>query len=49
MNEKSYLICVQEIQIDEFVTHDIPFEDINRAFDLMKQGKCLRCVIHLPK
>ncbi|XP_015574916.1 alcohol dehydrogenase-like 6 isoform X2 [Ricinus communis] len=39
----------KEIQIDEFITHNLPFEDINKAFNLMKEGKCLRCVIHLSK
>ncbi|KGN64237.1 alcohol dehydrogenase-like 6 [Cucumis sativus] len=38
----------KEIQIDEYITHNISFEDINQAFTLMKEGKCLRCVIHLP-
>ncbi|WOL07391.1 S-nitrosoglutathione reductase [Canna indica] len=38
-----------EIQLDELVTHDIPFESINEAFNLMKEGSCLRCVIHMPK
>jgi alcohol dehydrogenase len=39
----------KEIQIDEFITHNMPFEDINQAFNLMREGKCLRCVIHMPK
>ncbi|GFZ07624.1 GroES-like zinc-binding dehydrogenase family protein [Actinidia rufa] len=39
----------EEIQIDEFITHNLSFEEINKAFDLMKEGKCLRCVIHMPK
>ncbi|KAK6232442.1 hypothetical protein QUC31_010311 [Theobroma cacao] len=39
----------KEIQIDEFITHNLPFEDINKAFSLMREGKCLRCVIHMPK
>ncbi|KAJ0106445.1 hypothetical protein Patl1_19273 [Pistacia atlantica] len=38
----------KEIMIDEFITHDLQFEDINKAFNLMKEGKCLRCVIHMP-
>ncbi|XP_065632232.1 alcohol dehydrogenase-like 6 isoform X1 [Quercus suber] len=38
----------KEIQIDEFITHNIPFEDINKAFNLMREGRCLRCVIHMP-
>ncbi|KAG8661267.1 alcohol dehydrogenase-like 6 isoform X2 [Manihot esculenta] len=39
----------QEIKVDDFITHNLPFEDINTAFNLMKEGKCLRCVIHMPK
>ncbi|KAK9106269.1 hypothetical protein Syun_022280 [Stephania yunnanensis] len=39
----------KEIQIDEYVTHDLPFTEINKAFDLMREGKSLRCVIHMPK
>ncbi|XP_027124577.1 alcohol dehydrogenase-like 6 isoform X2 [Coffea arabica] len=39
----------KEIQIDELITHDLPFEDVNKAFDLMREGNCLRCVIHMPK
>ncbi|KAK4775516.1 hypothetical protein SAY87_023477 [Trapa incisa] len=39
----------KEIQVDELITHNLPFENINEAFNLMKEGKCLRCVIHMPK
>ncbi|KAK9946843.1 hypothetical protein M0R45_012286 [Rubus argutus] len=35
----------KELQLDEFVTHEVTFEDINKAFDLLIEGKCLRCVI----
>ena len=35
-----------EIKIDEFVTYTMPLEDINRAFDLMHDGKSIRSVIH---
>ncbi|GMN46152.1 hypothetical protein TIFTF001_015339 [Ficus carica] len=38
----------KEIQIDEYITHNLRFEDINEAFNLMREGKCLRCVIHMP-
>jgi S-(hydroxymethyl)glutathione dehydrogenase/alcohol dehydrogenase len=34
-----------EIKIDEFVTHTMPLDDINRAFDLMHHGKSIRSVI----
>ncbi len=36
-----------EIKIDPFVTHTMPLEDINRAFDLMHEGKSIRTVIEL--
>ena len=34
-----------EIKVDEMVTHTLPFEDINRAFDLMHEGKSIRSVV----
>jgi len=34
-----------EIKIDEFVTHTMPLEEINKAFDLMHEGKSIRSVI----
>ncbi|WP_097459247.1 S-(hydroxymethyl)glutathione dehydrogenase/class III alcohol dehydrogenase [Mangrovitalea sediminis] len=34
-----------EIKIDEMVTHTMPLEDINRAFDLMHEGKSIRSVV----
>jgi S-(hydroxymethyl)glutathione dehydrogenase/alcohol dehydrogenase len=34
------------IRIDEFITYTMPLDDINRAFDLMHQGKSIRSVIH---
>ncbi|KAI5355861.1 hypothetical protein L3X38_008756 [Prunus dulcis] len=37
----------KELQLDEFVTHEIRFEEINKAFDLLIEGKCLRCVIYM--
>ncbi|XP_010101304.2 alcohol dehydrogenase-like 7 [Morus notabilis] len=39
----------KELQLDEFVTHEFKFEDINKAFDLLTEGKCLRCVIWMNK
>ncbi|OLO07479.1 S-(hydroxymethyl)glutathione dehydrogenase/class III alcohol dehydrogenase [Salinicola sp. MH3R3-1] len=35
-----------EIKIDEFVTHDMPFDQINEAFDLLHAGKSIRTVLH---
>jgi S-(hydroxymethyl)glutathione dehydrogenase/alcohol dehydrogenase len=35
-----------EIQLDPFITHTLPLERINEAFDLMHEGKSIRTVIH---
>ena len=35
-----------EIDIDPFITHELPLERINEAFDLMHEGKSIRTVIH---
>ncbi|KAM1387793.1 hypothetical protein ACFX2I_015996 [Malus domestica] len=37
----------KELQLDEFVTNEVRFEDINKAFDLLIEGQCLRCVIYM--
>lgn len=34
-----------DIKIDEFVTYEFPLQDINKAFDLMHEGKSIRSVI----
>jgi S-(hydroxymethyl)glutathione dehydrogenase/alcohol dehydrogenase len=35
-----------EIKVDEIITHTMPLEQINTAFDLMHEGKSIRSVIH---
>ncbi|MGJ7458948.1 S-(hydroxymethyl)glutathione dehydrogenase/class III alcohol dehydrogenase [Halomonas sp. RA08-2] len=35
-----------EININDFITHDMPFEQINEAFDLLHAGKSIRTVLH---
>ncbi|KAL5211995.1 hypothetical protein ABZP36_022842 [Zizania latifolia] len=39
----------KEIQVDDLVTHDMPFGEINKALELMLENRCLRCVIHMPQ
>ncbi|KAL5713878.1 hypothetical protein ACHQM5_015914 [Ranunculus cassubicifolius] len=39
----------KELNLDDFVTHEVGFEDINKAFDLLLSGKSLRCVIWMDK
>lgn len=35
-----------KIMVDEFITHKLKLDDINQSLELMKDGKCVRCVIH---
>ncbi|MCM2321056.1 MAG: S-(hydroxymethyl)glutathione dehydrogenase, partial [Pseudomonas sp.] len=35
-----------EIPLDTFITHTMGLDDINKAFDLMHEGKSIRTVIH---
>lgn len=35
-----------EIPLQDFITHTLPLESINEAFDLMHEGKSIRTVIH---
>jgi len=35
-----------EFELDTFITHTMPLEDINTAFELMHQGKSIRSVVH---
>jgi S-(hydroxymethyl)glutathione dehydrogenase/alcohol dehydrogenase len=35
-----------EIPLDTFITHTMGLNDINKAFDLMHEGKSIRTVIH---
>ncbi|MDX1453656.1 MAG: S-(hydroxymethyl)glutathione dehydrogenase/class III alcohol dehydrogenase [Oleiphilaceae bacterium] len=35
-----------DIPLKDFITHTMPLEDINQAFDLMHEGKSIRSVVH---
>ncbi|GAV83260.1 ADH_zinc_N domain-containing protein/ADH_N domain-containing protein [Cephalotus follicularis] len=35
----------KELNLDDFITHEVGFKDINEAFELLLQGKGLRCII----
>jgi S-(hydroxymethyl)glutathione dehydrogenase/alcohol dehydrogenase len=35
-----------EIKVDPMITHTMGLEDINKAFDLMHEGKSIRAVVH---
>jgi len=36
----------KEVKLDEYITHTMPFEKINEAFELLHHGKCLRVVLN---
>jgi S-(hydroxymethyl)glutathione dehydrogenase/alcohol dehydrogenase len=35
----------KKIEIDSLITHKLPLERINEAFDLMHEGKSIRTVV----
>ena len=35
-----------EVKVDELITHTMPLEEINTAFDLMHEGKSIRSIVH---
>jgi hypothetical protein len=37
----------QELEVEKFITHSIPFSEINKAFDYMLKGEGLRCIIRM--
>nr|WP_310622163.1 S-(hydroxymethyl)glutathione dehydrogenase/class III alcohol dehydrogenase [Pseudovibrio sp. M1P-2-3] len=38
-----------KFKLDDFITHTMPLDGINSAFDLMHEGKSIRSVIHFDK
>ncbi|KAK3007563.1 hypothetical protein RJ639_014409 [Escallonia herrerae] len=38
-----------EIKVDEYITHNLTLAEINKAFDLMHEGGCLRLLSHHPR
>ncbi|WP_444918203.1 S-(hydroxymethyl)glutathione dehydrogenase/class III alcohol dehydrogenase [Microbulbifer sp. JMSA003] len=38
-----------EFKLNDFITHSMPLEQINDAFDLMHEGKSIRSVIHFQQ
>ncbi|KAJ1298438.1 hypothetical protein BS78_01G453400 [Paspalum vaginatum] len=39
----------KELELEALVTHELGLKDINKAFDLLQQGKSLRCMIWMDK
>uniref|UniRef100_A0A251UII3 alcohol dehydrogenase n=1 Tax=Helianthus annuus TaxID=4232 RepID=A0A251UII3_HELAN len=38
---------MNELEVEKFITHEVPFSEINKAFDLMLKGEGLRCIIRM--
>jgi alcohol dehydrogenase class-P len=38
---------MQELEVEKFITHSVPFSEINKAFDLMAKGEGIRCIIRM--
>jgi S-(hydroxymethyl)glutathione dehydrogenase/alcohol dehydrogenase len=38
-----------KLKVDEFITHRKPLSDIAAAFNDMKQGDCIRCVVTMKE
>lgn len=36
-----------KLKVDEFITHRQPLANINAAFQDMKAGDCIRCVVNM--
>ncbi|XP_010272993.1 PREDICTED: alcohol dehydrogenase-like 7 [Nelumbo nucifera] len=39
----------KELHLDDFITHEVSFHDINKAFDLLIQEKSIRCIIWMDR
>ncbi|KAH0467042.1 hypothetical protein IEQ34_004280 [Dendrobium chrysotoxum] len=37
----------KELELEKFITHDVQFSEINKAFEYMHQGGSLRCIIRM--
>ncbi|MED6136425.1 alcohol dehydrogenase [Stylosanthes scabra] len=35
----------KELELEKFITHSVPFSEINKSFDLMLKGESIRCLI----
>ena len=37
----------QELELEKFITHEVSFSEINKAFEYMLRGDGLRCIIRM--
>ncbi|KAH9691559.1 Alcohol dehydrogenase 1 [Citrus sinensis] len=39
----------KELEVEKFITHTVPFSEINKAFEYMLRGEGLRCIIRMEE
>ncbi|KAL5538073.1 hypothetical protein UlMin_043113 [Ulmus minor] len=37
----------KELELEKFITHEVPFSEINKAFEYMLKGESIRCIIRM--
>lgn len=42
-------MLLQELEVEKFITHTVPFSEINKAFEYMLRGEGLRCIIRMEE
>lgn len=42
-----HMFMLQELNLDGFITQEVDFKDINKAFDYLQQGMSIRCIIRM--
>lgn len=51
MFDINFVVCffcnLQKLELEKFITHRVPFSEINKAFDYMVNGEGLRCIISM--
>ncbi|KAL6271259.1 hypothetical protein ACE6H2_028170 [Prunus campanulata] len=48
-NECLLITFRQKLEVEKFITHRVPFSEINKAFDYMLKGEGLRCIISMEE
>ncbi|GFY96526.1 alcohol dehydrogenase 1 [Actinidia rufa] len=39
----------KELELEKFITHQVPFSEINKAFEYMLKGESIRCIISMEE
>ncbi|MQL68945.1 hypothetical protein Taro_001237 [Colocasia esculenta] len=47
IGELGIVLTSEELELEKFITHEISFSEINKAFELMLRGEGLRCLIRM--